>query len=195
MRHPFASITMEGGARIVLELYPEEAPNTVNSFIWLAQRGCFDNHAIERLVPDFVVDVSYTAFGRDDAKYLIPFETQSAGFDNRLGARPGTVVMGGYENGIAGGEFFFPLKENDRVTWNYPAFGKIIEGLDIILSWNSLPVINVHFPQDPSVKITVPSVPLLIRSVTVETFGINYPEPVRIDGAKLPVNWAKPEGM
>ena len=190
MKHPIATITMEDGARIVLELCPEEAPNTVNSFIWLARRGCFDNHAIERLAPDFVVDVSYTAYGRDDAKYLIPYETRSAGFENRLGARPGTVVMGGYENGIAGGEFFFPLKESDRVTWNYPAFGRVVEGLDIVLGWNDLPVVDVDFPLDPSVKITAPAAPLVMRSVAVETFGVDYPEPERIEGAELPVNWA-----
>ena len=189
MRNPIATIAMAHGPRIVLELLPEEAPNTVNSFIYLARRGCFDDHAIERLAPNFVVDVSYTAYGRDDAKYLIPYETRSAGFDNPIGALPGTVVMGGYENGIAGGEFFFPLRENERLTWSYPAFGRVIEGLDEILRWNDLPVVDVDFPLDPSVHITAPAEPLVMVSVRVETFGIAYPEPVRLPNTQLPVNW------
>ena len=189
MRNPIATIAMESGERIALELLPDCAPNTVNSFIHLARRGVFDHHAIERLAPNFVVDVSYTAFGREDAKYLIPCEARNAGFNNPLGALPGTVVMGGYDNGISGGEFFFPLRENDRITWSYPAFGRIVEGLDTVLGWNDLPVVDVDFPLDPSVRITAPATPLVIRSVTVETFGAAYPEPVRIAGAALPVNW------
>ena len=117
MNHPIAAIRLAHGPSVVCELFPEEAPNTVRSFLYLARLGCFDRHAMERLALDFVADMSYTAFGRPEAKYLIPYETQSAGFPNHLKADVGTIVMGGYENGIAGGEFFFPLKSNPKLTW------------------------------------------------------------------------------
>ena len=189
MKRPEVRIIMENGAEICLELYPEEAPNTVRSFLYLAGLGCFDDHPVERLVPDFVADVSYTAYGRPEARYLIPYETRSAGFPNHLGALPGTVVMGGYENGIAGGEFFFPLKENEKITWNYPAFGKIVSGMEEVLRWNRLPVKKVDFPPDPSVVITAPLELLVMKKVEIETFGISYGEPERIPDAVLPVNW------
>lgn len=189
MKHPIVVITMENGTEIEVELYPEEAPNTVSSFLFLAGKGCFDNHAIERIAHDFVADISYTAFGKDEAKYLIAYETADAGFPNHLPALPGTIVMGGYEEGIAGGEFFFPFLENERLTWHYPAFGKVTRGMEEIMRWNTLPLREVELPQDPSIRITAPVEPPVIRSVRVETFGVPYPEPVRLEKAPLPVNW------
>ena len=189
MTHPIANIRLAHGPAIVCELYPEEAPNTVRSFLYLARLGCFDRHAMERLAPDFVADMSYTAFGRSEARYLIPYETQSAGFPNHLKADVGTIVMGGYENGIAGGEFFFPLKSNPRLDFSYPAFGRIVEGLEEVLRWNALPVVEVPFDLDPSVRITAPASPIVVERVEVETFGETYPEPERLAGAILPVNW------
>lgn len=189
MTHPIATIRLAHGPAIVCELYPEEAPNTVRSFLYLARLGCFDHHAMERLAPDFVADMSYTAFGRPEARYLIPYETQSAGFPNHLKADVGTIVMGGYENGIAGGEFFFPLKSNPRLDFSYPAFGRIVEGLEEVLRWNALPVVEVPFDLDPSVRITAPASPIVVERVEVETFGETYPEPERLAGAVLPVNW------
>lgn len=189
MNHPIAAIRLAHGPSVVCELFPEEAPNTVRSFLYLARLGCFDRHAIERLALDFVADMSYTAFGRPEAKYLIPYETQSAGFPNHLKADVGTIVMGGYENGIAGGEFFFPLKSNPKLDYNYPAFGRVIEGLEEVLRWNTLPVAEVPFDLDPAVRITAPAEPIVIDRVEVETFGVEYPAPERLEGAALPVNW------
>ena len=189
MVHPIATLHMKDGARIVCELYPEEAPNTVASFLWLARQGCFDRHAIERIVPGFVVDMSYTAFGKDYARYLIPWETREAGFPNHLPAGPGHIVMGGYENGISGGEFFFPLAEKAHVVWSYPAFGKVVEGMEEILRWSTLPVREVPVPGDPGVTVTVPVQPPEIERVEVQTFGREYPEPVRLTDVSLPGNW------
>lgn len=189
MIHPIVTIRLAHGPAVVCELYPEEAPNTVRSFLYLARLGCFDHHAMERLAPDFVADMSYTAFGRPEAKYLIPYETQSVGFPNHLKADVGTIVMGGYENGIAGGEFFFPLKSNPKLDYSYPAFGKIIEGLEEVLRWNALPVVEVPFPPDPAIRITAPAEPVVVDRVEVETFGEAFPEPERLEGAVLPVNW------
>lgn len=188
-RHPIATLIMEGGARIQIELYPEEAPETVNSFLFLARNGVFDHHAIERIAPGFVADMSYTAFGKELARYLIPYETRDAGFPNHLPAAPGYIVMGGYEQGIAGGEFFFPFRENSRITWHYPAFGRVTAGWEEIARWNALPVREVELPLEPPVTLTVPLEPPVIREVRVETFGVTYPEPRRLTGVALPENW------
>ena len=72
MRHPIATLHMENGADIVIELLPESAPNTVNSFLFTASHGYLDHHAIERIVPGNWVDMSYTAFGHKETQYLIP---------------------------------------------------------------------------------------------------------------------------
>lgn len=190
--NPMATIRMQGGAEIVCELRPDQAPNTVASFIHLAKLGVFDNHAMERIAPNFVADMSFTAYGRKDARYLIPYETRDAGFANNLPAVPGAIVMGGYDQGIAGGEFFFPFVEKASITWHYPAFGTVVKGMEEIMRWNTLEVTTMPVPGDDSVKVTVPVHPPVIETVTVETFGVDYPTPVKVD-APLPGNWLAAE--
>lgn len=186
---PIAVIEIRGEGRIVCRLRPDMAPNTVASFVSLAEKGVFDNHAIERIAPGFVADMSFTAYGKEEARYLIPYETKDAGFPNELPAVPGNIVMGGYEPGIAAGEFFFPFAEKDSITWHYPAFGEVIEGWEIIAAWNTLPVKTVPVPGDPSVKVTVPLNPPVIERVRVDTFGEVLPSPQKIENAPLPGNW------
>lgn len=183
MKFPIATIAMENGRNIVAELRPDEAPNTVRSFIHLARLGVFDNYAIQRVVPGYVVDVSYSAFGRQEAKYLIANESRNHGVDNKIPVLPGTICMGGYRAGIAGGEFFFPLDVHEKLDGNYPAFGKVLEGWDEIASWAEVelkPIPSEH------VEINEPVVPIVIKSVTVETFGEEYPPPVKLEGVNGP---------
>ena len=189
-RRPVATITMEGGAEIVIGLYPDEAPNTVKSFISIANRGLFDGHAIQRIVPGYVVDVSYNAFGKEECKYLIKNESRSHGIPNNIRVEPGVIAMGGYDDiGIAGGEFFFPLEYHERLDGKYPAFGKIQSGLEEILSWGKLPLKKVDYPQDKTVEVNEPVTPLVIKTVKVETFGVLYPEPEKLDVSFCPPSW------
>ena len=183
MKNPIATMTMENGVNIVLELRPDEAPNTVRSFIHLARLGIYDGYAIQRVVPGYVVDVSYSAFGRDEAKYLIANESRSHGVNNSIPVLPGTVCMGGYKAGIAGGEIFFPLDVHEKLDGNYPAFGHVLEGWDEIASWA-----HVELKPIPSeyVEINEPVTPIVIKSVTVETFGEEYEPPVKLEDVKLP---------
>lgn len=186
-KRPIATITMKNGARIAFELYPDEAPNTVNSFIYLASLGAFNNYAIQRIVPGWVCDVSYTAFGKECCKYLIPNESRSQGVSNNLKVEPGTIAMGGYgPEEIAGGEFFFPYT-SEKLDGYYPAFGKCLSGWDEIRRLEKVPIKPVETKQN--IEINEPIVPEVIRSVRVETFGINYPEPIRYTDKKLPFNW------
>ena len=95
MRHPIATLHMENGADIVIELLPESAPNTVNSFLFAASHGYLDHHAIERIVPGNWVDMSYTAFGHKETQYLIPNEFSLNPEVEPLDSHPGCVCMGG----------------------------------------------------------------------------------------------------
>ena len=124
---------MANGADIVIELLPEAAPNTVNSFIYAASHGYLDHHAIERIVPGNWVDVSYTAFGHKELQYLIPNEFALNPDVTPLDSHPGCVCMGGYgEAGLASCEFFFPLRDCPDHKGTYPVFGKVISGMDEI---------------------------------------------------------------
>ena len=187
MKNPIATITMENGAEVVIELIPELAPNTVNSFIYLASRGAFDNYKIARVEPGFVVDVSTNAYDREICRYLIENEAAKIGADKRLAADLGVIAMGGYENGIAGGEFFFPLQPVPRLDGNYPMFGKIIKGVEEIARIGKGPVEEFAFNLSPK-PMHKPVNKEVILTVKVETFGETYPDPVRLD-TNLPSHW------
>jgi len=108
---------MANGRNIVIELLPESAPNTVNSFIYTASRGYLDHHAIERIVPGNWVDVSYTAFGKKECRYLIPNEFELNPDVVPLDSHPGAVCMGGYgEAGLAGRGGFSSPSGTARTT-------------------------------------------------------------------------------
>ena len=94
MTNPKATLHMANGADIVIELLPQAAPNTVNSFIYAASHGYLDHHAIERIVPGNWVDVSYTAFGHKELQYLIPNEFTLHPDITPLDSHPGCVCMG-----------------------------------------------------------------------------------------------------
>ena len=185
MSNPIATIRMENGAEIVIELRPDQAPNTVRSFIHLARLGVFDGYAIQRVVPGYVVDVSYSAFGREEAKYLIANESRNHGVDNNIRVEPGVVCMGGYKAGIAGGEFFFPLEYHEKLDGNYPAFGVVLSGWEEIDGWQ-----RVDLKPIPSENVVInePIEPIVIASVTVDTAGADYAPPDKLD-APLPRNW------
>lgn len=190
MKNPVATMQMANGVQIVIELRPDQAPNTVNSFIHLARLGCFDGHAIERIVPGFVVDASYSAFGREEAKYLIPHETRQKGFDNQLKVEPGKIVMGGYgDMGIAGGEFFFPIGDYERLDGVYPAFGEVVQGWDEIARWEKVDIVPVVLPHKPTMRVNRPVEPIVIEKVTVETFGQEYPAPTTVPITRSMPNW------
>ena len=87
--YPRVTFTMADGAKIVLELRPDQAPNTVASFLHLCRLGVYTGHSIQRIVPGYVIDASYNAFGDERAKYLIENESTSHGFPNHLKLEPG----------------------------------------------------------------------------------------------------------
>ena len=95
--------------------------------------------------------------------------------------------MGGYPQGIAGGEFFFPLDYFEKLDGHYPAFGVILEGMEEVRRWTGVPLRPV--PGAPEgVEINEPVTPIYIDRVRVETFGSAFPPPVKLQ-AVLPENW------
>lgn len=188
--NPIATIYMENGAKIVIELLPQAAPNTVNSFLFAALGGYLDHHAIERIVPGNWIDMSYTAFGQEACRYLIPHEFELHPEITPLDSYPGVVCMGGYgEAGLASCEFFFPLRACPEHKGIYPVFGKVLEGMDEIYRLEKVETVPVtDFPIE-GVEINRPVEPQVIDHVEVELFGETYPEPVRVKDPELPLCW------
>ena len=188
--NPRVTLHMANGSKIVMELLPDAAPNTVNSFLFAALGGYMDHHAIERIVPGNWIDVSYTAFGQEACRYLIPNESELHPEIEPMDSHPGAVCMGGYgEAGLAGCEFFFPLRDCPEHKGIYPVFGKVLEGMDELYRLEKVETVPVtDFPIE-GVEVNRPVEPQVIDHVEVELFGKTYPEPVRVNDPKLPPCW------
>ncbi|MCI1231074.1 MAG: peptidylprolyl isomerase [Lactobacillus delbrueckii] len=181
---------MKNGAKIVLDLLPDAAPNTCASFVWAVKHHIYDGHAIQRIVPGKWVDLSYNAFGKKEAKYLLPNE-----FDLHPGLTPvpvtaGTACMGGYDELVlAGCEVFFPLTDQPQLTGTYPVFAKIVSGFDEIERLGQVqtrPVTDFHYD---GVEVNEPAIPQIIDKVTLEPADFTLPDPVRMTHGHLPLTW------
>lgn len=189
--NPKATLYMANGSKVVIELLPEHAPNTVNSFLFAAKNGYLDNHAIERIVPGNWIDMSYTAFGHKECQYLIPNEFALNPDVVPLDSHPGCVCMGGYgEAGLASCEFFFPLRDCPDHKGIYPVFGKVLEGMEEIWRLEKVETIPVDFPIE-GVEVNEPVEPQVIEKVELELYGVEYPDPVRVENMEIPVCWPK----
>ena len=189
-RNPKVTLHMANGARIVMELLPEAAPNTVNSFLYAALGGYMDHHAIERIVPGNWIDVSYTAFGQEACRYLIPNEFELHPEIEPLPSHPGCVCMGGYgEAGLAGCEFFFPLRDCPEHKATYPVFGRVLEGMEELRRLERVETVPVTVFLIEGVYVNRPVEPQVIERVETELYGGTYPEPVRVENPKLPPCW------
>lgn len=189
--NPRMTLCMENGARIVVELLPEAAPNTVASLIHAASHGWMDRHAIERIVPGHWIDLSYTAFGHRECRYLIPNEFDLHPDLEPLPSHPGCVCMGGYgQAGLASCEIFFPLRDCPEHRGIYPVIGRVTEGMEELWRLEKVPTRPVDFPI-PGVEVNEPVEPQIIERVELELFGQTYPEPVRMAVQELPPTWAE----
>lgn len=188
--NPVATLHMTNNVDIVIELLPDHAPNTVASFIYAANHGIFDEHAIERIVPGDWIDVSYTGFQKREGQYLIPYESELHPEIQPLDSDIGSVCMGGYgELGESGCEFFFPLRPCPEHKGIYPVFGKVLSGIEGILRLEHIPTRPVNDFPIPDVKVNTPVVPQIISSVSIDLKGNSYPDPVRINEGVLTPPW------
>lgn len=169
MPNPLVTITMENGDQIKVELYPEIAPNTVNNFISLVQKGYYDGLIFHRVIPGFMIQGGCPeGSGMGGPGYCIKGEFSKNGFKNDLKHTPGVISMARAQNpNSAGSQFFIMVETSPHLDGQYAAFGKVTEGLDVAKS-------IVGVARDYSDK---PKEPQRMNQVTVDTFGVNYPEP------------------
>ena len=167
--NPIVTITMEDGSVMKAELYPEIAPNTVNNFISLINHHFYDGVIFHRVIKNFMLqggDPDGTGMGGPG--YSIKGEFSSNGFKNDLKHTAGVLSMARtMMPNSAGSQFFIMHKDAPHLDGEYAAFGKIIEGMDVV---NAIAETKTGFSDRP-VQDQV------MKTVTVETFGEEYPEP------------------
>lgn len=180
-RNPVAVIATRFG-EIQVELYPDEAPNTVNCFISLAKKGLFDRRKIRRIAPGFVLQPSYSDFDDERCAISLDGEYRNNGFENRIPFEQGTVAMGGEGNVASGSCFFITLTDEAgrRLDGAYAAFGKVIKGWEVVEQIAALPTEKVDIGI-PGVDVNEPITPEYMEKVTVETWGVAYDEPVILE--------------
>lgn len=171
-KNPIVTIEMENGDKIVAELYPEKAPNTVNNFISLIKKGFYDGLIFHRVIPGFVIqggDPDGTGMGGPG--YSIRGEFLQNGFANDLSHTEGVLSMARTAApNSAGSQFFIMTGEATYLDGSYAAFGKVTEGYE-----NALKIVNAE--RDMMDK---PFTAQKMEKVTVDTFGIEYPEPEKM---------------
>lgn len=181
-RNPEVTITMEDGSKIVLELYPDKAPNTVNNFIALTNSGYYDGLTFHRIIDGFMIqggDPEGT--GRGGPGYMIQGEFSVNGFkDNDLKHTKGVLSMARKGNPAydsAGSQFFIMVGDSPGLDGEYAAFGKVTDS-DSMAVCEAFSKVPAGGPRGDT-----PVNPPRIKQVVVNTFGVVYPEPEKIRNA------------
>ena len=172
MANPIVTITMENGDVMKAELFPEIAPNTVNNFISLVNKGFYDGLIFHRVIKGFMIqggDPEGTGMGGPG--YSIRGEVAHNGVPNDLKHTPGVLSMARAMNpNSAGSQFFIMHKDSPHLDGEYAAFGIVTEGLDVV---DKIACVATDWSDRPKT-------PQKIASMTVETFGTDYPEPEKV---------------
>ena len=180
MANPVVTIEMENGGKIVAELYPEIAPETVNNFISLAKQGFYDGTIFHRVIPGFMIqggDPEGTGMGGPG--YCIKGEFLMNGVKNTLSHKRGVLSMAraGHPNS-AGSQFFIMHADAKHLNNQYAAFGKVTEGMDVV---DAIAAVKTDYNDRPQTEQKM-------KSVTVETFGVDYPEPNKLPDPSVDTN-------
>lgn len=167
--NPVVTIEMENGGVITAELYPQIAPNTVNNFIYLIDDGFYDGLIFHRVIPGFMIQGGCPlGEGYGDPGHCIKGEFDAAGFHNDLQHDAGVLSMARSQDPhSAGSQFFIMHDAAPHLDGQYAAFGKVIDGMDVVDE-------IAMTPRNMSDK---PESPQRMRKVTVDTKGIRYPQP------------------
>ena len=171
-KNPLVTITMENGGVIKIELYHDKAPNTVNNFISLINSKFYDGLTFHRIEPQFVIQGGDPAGdGTGGPGYAIKGEFASNGFTkNDLKHTIGVVSMARRAQPLdsAGSQFFIMLRDEPGLDGDYAAFGKVVEGMDVVDK------IVSDFQSGDTGDFAK------MKTVTVDTFGVKYPEPQKV---------------
>ncbi|MPM16138.1 hypothetical protein SDC9_62514 [bioreactor metagenome] len=167
-KNPVATIQMENGKTIKIELFPDIAPNTVRDFLSLSTKGFYNGLTFHRVIPGFMIqggDPKGNGTGGPD--YSIFGEFNSNGFNNPLKHTRGVISMARSKNkNSAGSQFFIMHEDYPSLDGEYAAFGNVIEGLDAV---DEIASVEKGANDKPVNDVK-------IKTITVETFGVNYKE-------------------
>ena len=163
-------IEMENGDIIRAELYPAVAPNTVNNFISLINKGFYDETIFHRVINGFMIQGGDPqGIGVGGPGYTIKGEFSRNGFKNELKHEAGVLSMArSMMPNSAGSQFFIMHKAAPHLDGSYAAFGKVIEGMDVVDKIANTPTDSSDRPLDEQ----------KIKSISVDTHGIKFPEPI-----------------
>ena len=170
--NPVVTIIMESGQKMTGELYPEIAPISVNNFIHLANKGFYNGINFHRVIPGFMIQGGCPeGTGTGGPGYSIKGEFSSNGFKNDLKHTLGVLSMARSSHpDSAGSQFFVMVDDAPYLDGKYAAFGKITEGAEEAVKISKVKKDHSDKPVEPQV----------IKSVSVETFGMEYSEPDKL---------------
>lgn len=169
-QNPIVLIEMENGDNIKVELYPEMAPNSVNNFISLVKKGYYNGLIFHRVIKGFMLQGGCPqGSGMGGPGYSIKGEFSGNGFKNDLKHTEGVLSMARSSSpNSAGSQFFLMHKNSPHLDGQYAAFGKVIEGMDIVNKIADEKTDHYDKPYDEQ----------KIYKMSVDTFGVEYPEPI-----------------
>lgn len=169
MANPIVTFEMENGAIMKAELYPEIAPNTVNNFISLVSKGYYDGLIFHRVIAGFMIQGGCPdGTGMGGPGYSIKGEFNQNGFQNDLKHTEGVLSMArAMHPDSAGSQFFIMHKNSPHLDGAYAAFGKLIEGMEVV---NEIAGIPTDYMDRPIIGC-------VMKKVTVDTQGVEYAEP------------------
>lgn len=171
-KNPIVTFMMENGDKIKAELYPDIAPNTVNNFISLIKKGFYDGLIFHRVIKNFMIqggDPQGTGMGGPG--YSIKGEFNINGFENNLKHERGVLSMArSFMPDSAGSQFFIMHKDSLHLDGQYAGFGKVIEGMDVV----------DKIAESKTDRQDRPKEDVRIKQASVETFGKEYPEVVKM---------------
>ncbi len=172
MKNPIVTIIMESGEQMKAELYPEIAPNTVNNFISLINQGYYNDVIFHRVIPGFMIQGGDpTGEGTGGPGYSIRGEFISNGFKNDLKHTKGVLSMARtMVPNSAGSQFFIMVADSPHLDGQYAPFGKIIEGIEVT---DKIVCVDRNYMDKPKIDQRM-------KKVTVDTFGVDYPEPEKM---------------
>ena len=168
-QNPIVTFTMENGDVMKAELYPDVAPNTVNNFISLVKKGFYDGLIFHRVIAGFMIQGGDPeGSGMGGPGYSIKGEFNYNGVENNLKHSRAVLSMARAQHpDSAGSQFFIMHADAPHLDGQYAAFGKLVEGEDVL---DSIASIDTDWSDRPRT-------PQVMKTVTVDTFGVDYAEP------------------
>ena len=171
-KNPIVTLEVADYEPIKIELYPEIAPNTVNNFISLVNQGFYNGLTFHRIIKGFMIQGGCPdGNGTGGPDYSIKGEFSGNGFKNDLKHTAGVISMArSMMPDSAGSQFFIMHKDAPHLDGQYAAFGKVIEGLDVV---DRIACVDTEYGDRPLT-------PVVMTKVSVDTFGEDYPEPIKL---------------